>query len=307
MSRNSSGFKGFRDSIRSTSSDMLDEESNASSSILMSDEDPTFNTSNRVPRDQKTTEFNANEDRFTSLDGVRAGIKAEGLESCRLIFGIDYTMSNRSQGKNTFGGKNLHDLGSLNPYQEVICILGEVLEPLNNAPEGAIPAFGFGDSVTQDKSIFKLKPEEGECRGFMEVLEVYEKITPKVRLGGPTNFAPLIDKAVEIVKNSGNMYHILVIVADGQVSNEEETRHSIEKASDHPLSIIMIGVGDGPWDTMDEFDDQLPKRRFDNFQFVNFYEIISKSKNPQATFALNALMEIPDQYKAIKNLRLFNN
>lgn len=248
--------------------------------------------------------FDSIADRFTTLEDVRNAIRQAGLESCNLIFGIDYTASNSYQGQRSFNGHCLHAIENrfMNPYQQVICILGETLEPFDD--DGIIPAFGFGDASTKDRSVFSFRAE-GYCRGFHDVLDAYNQITPNVKLSGPTNFAPLIYQAIDIVKKTKS-YHILVIVADGQVTSERETINAIVEASRWPLSIVMIGVGDGPWYVMEEFDDKLPARKFDNFQFVEFHKIMSTARNPQAAFALQSLMEIPDQFKAIKRLGLLN-
>ncbi|KAG5533298.1 hypothetical protein RHGRI_027476 [Rhododendron griersonianum] len=167
---------------------------------------------------------------------------------------------------------------------------------------------------THDQEVFSFDPEERYCNEFEEVVRRYREIVPHLKLLGPTSFALVIEMAMSIVEESGGQYHVLLIVtrsvdtAHGKVSPQEQnTIDAIIKASEYPLSIILVGVGDGPWDTMREFDDNIPCRAFDNFQFVNFTEIMSKNVDPlrkQTEFALSALMEIPSQYKATLELSI---
>ncbi|KAF3629400.1 hypothetical protein FXO37_28970 [Capsicum annuum] len=103
---------------------------------------------------------------------------------------------------------------------------------------------------------------------------------------GPTSFAPIVNAAIDIVEANNGQYHVLVIIADGQVTRsidtlserlspqEQATINFIVAASEYPLSIILVGVRDGPWDEMKRFDDNIPQQAFDNFQ--NDYEIRNK-------------------------------
>lgn len=251
-----------------------------------------------------TNEFRKIVDRFRTIEEVSEAIKEAGLESSNVIFGVDFTRSNVDQGRKTFNGKCLHEIDSeeLNPYQSVIKILGRTLEKFDD--DNIIPCFGFGDVTTKDINVFPFR-EEGYCRGFHDVLSAYNQVAKRVRMSGPTSFAPLIYKAIDIVRETRS-YHILVVIADGQMTSEKPTRDAIVEASKWPLSIILIGVGDGPWEEMKTYDDRLPQRKFDNFQFVEYSKIIVNQEYSEAYFALNALMEIPDQYKAIRRLGLLD-
>ncbi|CAF1005151.1 unnamed protein product [Adineta steineri] len=281
------------------------------------EQNPTTSTAEKLPiedalvppvivRKTSITHQNVIKDDYASLEEVNNAVKEVGLHHSQLMFGIDYTISNLETGKHSFNGLSLHHIqnGLLNPYQSVITIVGRTLEKYDS--DMLIPAFGFGDRSTLDRKIFPLRPDGTYCKGFRGVLDAYNEITPRVRMSGPTNFAPLIREAIRIVKKTGQ-YHILVIVADGQVTNEKQTKDAIVEASNYPLSIVMIGVGDGPWDMMEEFDDSLPTRQFDNFQFVNYNSVVEASTNTDSSFALRALMEIPSQYAAIKELGLLKN
>eukprot|EP00727_Mastigamoeba_balamuthi_P014736 m51a1_g9889 hypothetical protein (275) ;mRNA; r:41284-42834 len=257
----------------------------------------------QVDKSSKKYSFAAFPDRYKNLEEVQQALRKVGLESSNLILGIDYTKSNTWTGEKSFGGRSLHhlDAAARNPYQTVIDVVARTLEPFDD--DKLIPAYGFGDVTTTDRAVFPFYPDEHPCLGVAEVLQRYTEITPHVNMSGPTSFAPLIEKAIEIVSKT-HQYHILVIIADGQVTNEKTTADAVIKASDYPISIIMVGVGDGPWDMMEEFDDKLPQRKFDNFQFVNFTELQSKRRveNFDVEFAVHALQEIPDQWEAIRKL-----
>lgn len=250
----------------------------------------------------RNSSFRAIGNNFTSIEQIQQELRKQGLESSNLIIGIDYTKSNEFTGARSFGGKSLHAISNQiqNPYQQVISIIGRTLEIFDE--DKLIPSYGFGDITTKGNRVFPFLPDR-PCHTFNEVLRRYNEITPQLTLSGPTNFAPIIYESINIVKQQKD-FHVLLIVADGQVTNEKETIDAIVEASKYPLSIVVIGVGDGPWDQMREFDDGLPQRKFDNFQFVDYNSVRLGSGNPDIKFAVEALMELPEQFKLVKQLKL---
>ncbi|KAJ0972800.1 hypothetical protein J5N97_020759 [Dioscorea zingiberensis] len=260
-------------------------------------------------------------DNYRTMEQVTEALAQAGLESSNLIIGIDFTKSNEWTGKYSFDHSSLHQIGNIqNPYERAISIIGRTLSQFDE--DNQIPCFGFGDATTHDQDVFSFYHDFRACNGFSEAVSRYREIVPHLQLSGPTSFAPVIEMATTIVEQSGGKYHVLLIVADGQVtrsinteygqlsSQEKKTIDAIVNASKFPLSIILVGVGDGPWGMMKEFDDNIPARAFDNFQFVNFTEIMSKdvpNTRKETEFALSALMEIPSQYKATLELGILGH
>ena len=253
------------------------------------------------------TNFRAFSERFKCFSDVSTACRNAGLDSLNMIVAIDFTSSNEWQGRKTFSKTSLHRTGSStknqNPYQRVIWMLGKALKQFTT--DSRILAYGFGDTGSTDKSVFAFHDSHLPCQSFQEVLGCYSNMAKRVTLAGPTSFAPIIRRAIEIVKMS-QKYHVLVIITDRQVTEEKPTTDAVVEASNHPLSIIVVGVGDGLWDDMDEVDNRLPKRKFDNFHFIDFHKVTLKSKNPDTALALHVLMEIPDQYKAMQSLGYLN-
>lgn len=301
--------------IDSKSKVMSGKEAASSSSLI-----PTFRTSNSRRPKEKNAKYAYIPDNFSSLDQITLALREAGLESSNLILGIDFTKSNEWTGKVSFNNRSLHAIGDKpNPYEKAISVIGKTLATFDE--DNLIPCFGFGDVTTHDQEVFSFQSDNLPCHGF-EVLACYRKIVPVLRMSGPTSYGPVIEAATDIVERSGGQYHVLVIIADGQVTRsvdisdgelstqEKKTITAIVDASSYPLSIVLVGVGDGPWEDMKNFDDKIPTREYDNFQFVNFTDITSRSGTPtekETLFALAALMEIPLQYKATTELSILGH
>ena len=273
----------------------------------------------------RSATFAAIPDTFESLPEVTAALRRGGLTKCCLVVAVDFTQSNTWTGRRTFGGRCLHSLenGEVpNPYERALSTIGKTLAPLD--ADGLIAAYGFGDASTQDSAVFSFRPDGAPLRGFGELLTRYRALAPHVALAGPTSFAPAIRAAAAATASAGSEFTILLLLADGQVTRSADVPRGelspqeaataaalVEASRTVPLVVVMVGLGDGPWEPMRDFDDALPSRDWDNFQFVEVSALRggggaggAPGAAWEAGFALACLQEVPAQHAACARLGL---
>ncbi|CAL6093283.1 Copine_I [Hexamita inflata] len=267
-----------------------------SSTPIVNNAQPQFNRQNSIQLP----------DKYKSFDELEAAMRSAGIESMQLILGFDFSKSNEWSGEKSYRAP-LHGANYQNPYLQVLSILEPIIPRFDD--DGLIPAFRFGCLDTRDKTVLPLlAPQvmDPHFKGFGELKSAYYQAIQQVRLSGPTTFAPLIYQAIEIEKAyGGNQLIILIIMTDGDVSNMQLDKQAIGEASKYPIAISCIGLGDGPFDKMVEFDDMQTGRAFDNFQFVDFtsfQQASTKCENPELALATLVFNELPDQVKDMKRL-----
>lgn len=231
----------------------------------------------------------------------RAGAAARGLEASDAVTGTLGSAS--SPGTDAF---NLHasSPGRESLYERICRLLAPVMDVFDS--DGVIPALRFGDTLSKDRVWLPLDPTTANenCQGFDEVLDAYRRAVRSVRLGGPTSFVPVINYAVEKARQTGEFY-ILVILTDGAISSFSANARAVIEASNWPVSIVVVGLGDGPFSDLVEFDARLPERKFDNFHFLEFrkYEAAAReAARPDLVLAKHLFEEVPSQYKRCREL-----
>jgi len=222
------------------------------------------------------------------LDYVTSGTEVS------LIVGVDYTASNGDPRTPT----SLHFFNPNGPneYMQAIRVVGDVVAPYDY--DGLIPAYGFGAKFNGEVNhCFHITANENpNCVGVTGVLYAYQSSFSWLQLYGPTNFAPIIRNITAMAKQGsplGSKYQILLMITDGEITDMSETIQAIKQAASAPLSIIIVGVGNADFTSMNQLDDDdgklFPR---DLVQFVPFRNYKTR---PIADLAKDTLAEVPKQ------------
>ena len=241
----------------------------------------------------------------TFVSYLRSGINIQ------LTIGIDFTGSNGHYKD----PPSLHYLGGgLNNYEAAIRSCGDIVSSYDK--EQSFPVFAFGFNFTNDclnnfdgkytefNYPINCNVEDPSIKYIDGVLQQYRNFITKINLSGPTYFSPMInDLIMEVEKEleEGYLfhYHIIMILTDGMIDDMAATKDSLVAASFLPISVIIIGIGNGDFSKMDVLDaDENPlydssgrKADRDLVQFVPY----NKFKDNPQRLAEQVLEEIPRQ------------
>ena len=241
----------------------------------------------------------------TFISYLRSGI------NIGLTIGIDFTGSNGHYKD----PPSLHYLGGgLNNYESAIRSCGDIVSAYDK--EQSFPVFAFGFKFINEKLNnfdgkytdfnypINCNTENPAIKYIDGVLQEYRNFITKIHLAGPTYFSPMINDLIfeverEIEEGQLYNYHIIMILTDGMIDDMAETKDSLVAASFLPISVIIIGIGNGDFTKMDILDaDVSPlydstgrKADRDLVQFVPYNQF---KNNPQQ-LAEQVLEEIPRQ------------
>jgi len=217
-----------------------------------------------------------------------------------LAVAIDFTASNgdpRVPGTPHY----FHTVGSKqwNDYEKAIFAVGSILAKYDS--DNKFPVWGFGAKYNDKVRHCFQCGTDVEVEGVQGIMDAYRGVfrTP-LRMSYPTKFTEVIRTAAgyaqheqEGAREEGYLsYTILLILTAGNVEDAQETKEHLIAASNEPLSVVILGIGDADFQSMeflDDFDAEHEAGR-DITKFVEFNDYKSYNALTEAV-----LDEIPDQ------------
>lgn len=232
---------------------------------------------------------------YTFIDYLKNGVQLG------LVIAIDFTGSNGSPSEQ--GSLHAIQPGMMNDYERAIMSCGNIVAYYDY--DQMFPVFGFGAILPGEVNANMCFPvnsmDNPEIYTINGVLDEYHKKVMNVGFSGPTYFAPILRRTIDMIKASHDnlKYQILMILTDGIINDMNETIDLLVEGAKLPLSVIIIGIGNANFDNMEILDaDDNPlisstgeKCIRDLVQFVPF----SKFEHNQQRLAEEVLEEIPTQ------------
>lgn len=188
---------------------------------------------------------------YDFVDYLKGGI------NIALFVGIDFTASNKfPSDPASLHHIDVNNPNHLNPYQQVIKSVGEIL--LYYDTDKMVPVFGFGAKLNfpmlKSGSASHCFPCTGirdsggeEVRELQGIFLAYSNALQCIELDGPTYFAPVLKKIIantqKAIEASEEHYSFFLLITDGVIHDMQETSDQIVIASNLPISIVIVGVG----------------------------------------------------------------
>ncbi|KAK7258765.1 hypothetical protein RIF29_24350 [Crotalaria pallida] len=247
-------------------------------------------------------------EQFSFIDYISSGFELN------FMVAVDFTASNG----NPYQPDSLHYIdatGRLNSYQQAIMEVGEVIQFYDS--DRQFPAWGFGGKTSSGtvSHCFNLNgsPSASEVLGVEGIMDAYTSAIRNVTLAGPTLFGPVVNTAAQMAAQSlssynSTKYYVLLIITDGVVTDLQETINALVKASDLPLSVLIVGVGNADFKSMEVLDADNGRRlesstgriaTRDIVQFVPMREV----QSGQISVVQALLEELPDQFLSFMRSR----
>ncbi|XWS58510.1 hypothetical protein CRYUN_Cryun08bG0040300 [Craigia yunnanensis] len=213
---------------------------------------PSHHGQEKVLKGQLFVDQLIEKEQFSFLDYISSGFELN------FMVAVDFTASNGNP-RNRDSLHYIDPLGQLNSYQQAIMEVGEVIQFYDS--DRRFPAWGFGGR-TYDGTLshcFNLNGMNAyEVEGVQGIIAAYASALHNVTLAGPTLFSHVINTAAQMAghatSNDITKYFVLLIITDGVLTDIQETMDALVRASDLPLSILIVGVGDADFKQMEILD-----------------------------------------------------
>ncbi|KAH0866550.1 hypothetical protein HID58_083761 [Brassica napus] len=265
---------------------------------------------NKVLKGQLIVDRFVEKVQYSFLDYISSGFELN------FMVAVDFTASNGDP--RTPSSLHYNDpSGRLNSYQKAIVEVGEVIQFYDS--DRRFPAWGFGGRTADGHVSHAFNLNEAlygdEVVGVEGIMSAYSSALANVALAGPTLFSHVVDKAAHTASQSLSQnspkYFVLLIITDGVLTDMAGTIDALVRASDLPLSVLIVGVGNTDFTQMEILDADKGRRlesstgrvaTRDIVQFVPMKDVHSG----QVSVVQALLEELPGQFLSYVRCRNIN-